>query len=375
MDKTVYRNFYVGSKIISGRYALETLSFELQQHDAIRPLCLIPETEKAAEKEIRKAMKSTVTVIGAVIVSRGNEEGLPEKIAETYCECRCDSLIVIAEPSLMCAAKSARLKLTIGKSASEIGDNINSGDITELPPQKTVPLFAVAVLSAEATYFPHELILGSKRILSSSLFATTIFIDPRVTKKSAACKEWRKAAAAALMTAVWALSDTGSHPASRACALSAVSQIREAVNIRSRAEQLRLICNAQIFSKTALLNSRPFVAVEILPLIPVSEEVRIGILKTTFKKELPQLPFSHEDLTQAVLTLCETSSFDNPSPENTKDVFTTAVADLLETLLPGTLTVDTEIWKRTKETFLPSFLNSTGIKNECLTFLQAQIGE
>lgn len=375
MNETVYRNFYIGSKILSGRYALETLSFELQQQDAVRPLCLIPETEKNVEKRIRKALKSTVTVIGAVILCRGNEEGLPEKIADAYREYRCDSLIVIAEPSLMCAVKSARLKLSTGKSAAEIGCTDDSGDITELPPQKAVPLFAVTVLSTEATYFPHELILNNKRILSPSLFANTIFIDPRVTKKSAARKEWRKPAAAALMTAVWALSDTKSHPAARACALSAIGQVWEAVCLRSRAEKTRLVCNAQVFSKTALINSRPFPEIEILSLIPVNDGARIGILRSVFEKSFSGLTFTYTDLIQAALTVCGNISSDNPTPDELEKIFAEAVFKLLALLLPEKQTTDPKIWKAAVDAVPLSYISRTSYKDKCVAFLQSQIGE
>lgn len=375
MNETVYRNFYVGSKIISGRYALETLSFELLQQNARRPLCLIPETEKAVAGTIRKALKSTVTVIGAVLICGRDESDLPEKIAEVYREQNCDSLIAVAEASLMCAVKSARLKLSAEKTAAEIGRTAAASEITELPPQQTVPLFAVAVPSVEATYYPHELNLGEKRILSPALFANTVFVDPRITKKASARKEWRKPAAAALMTAVWALSDMQSHPAARACALSAIGQVCEALTVRSRAEQTRLVCNAQIFSKTALINSRPFPAVELLPLIPVSEEVRIGILKTVFEKELTGLSFGYADLTQAVLTLCGTGPFDNSSPQTVKNSFTNAVSALLEKLFPGKPAAGSVIWKQTAEALPSSYLNDTDLKNECLAFLQSQIGE
>lgn len=375
MKETVYRNFYVGSKIISGRRALETLSFELLQQDAKRPLCLIPESEKTAAKTIRKALKSTVTVIGAVQVCRHDEADLPEKIAETYRKCACDSLIVVAEAQLMRAVKSAWLKLSVGKTADEIGKTATDTEITEMPPKKGIPLFAVSVPSVEATYFPNKLSLGKKRILSPVLFADTVFIDPRITKRSSVRKQWRLSAAASLMISVWALSDTLSHPAAKACALSAIGQIGEAVTTRSSAEQTRLICNAQIFSKTALLNSRPFAAVEILPLIPVSDETRIGILKSVFEKALPDFSFGHADLVQAVLTLCETADFDDSSPETVRKLFITAVSDLLEILSPGNTSVNTEIWTQTANAVSASYLNDTELKNECLAFPQSQIGE
>lgn len=375
MKETVYRNFYIGSKIISGRCALETLSFELLQQDAVRPLCLIPESEKNAAKTIRKALKSTVTVIGAVLICRRDETDLPEKIAEIYRKCACDSLIAVAEASLMRAVKSAWLKLSVGKTAGEIGQTAAVSEITELPPKKGIPLFAVSVPSVEATYFPNKLSLGEKCILSPVLFADTVFIDPRITKKSSARKQWRLSAAASLMISVWALSDTQSHPAAKACALSAIGQIGEALTTRSAAEQTRLICDAQIFSKTALLNSRPFAAVEILPLIPVSDENRIGILKSVFEKALPDFPFGHSDLVQAVLTFCETEAFDDSSPETVRKLFMTTVSNLLEILLPGKPSVSREIWNQTAKAVSASYLNNTELKNECLSFLQSQIGE
>lgn len=375
MNETVYRNFYVGSKIISGRCALEVLSFELLQQDARRPLCLVPEEEKTAAKTIRKALKSTVTVIGAILICRHDETGLPEKIAAAYLEHNCDSLVVVAEAALMYAAKSARLKLAVGKTAAEIAQTATGAEITELPKQKEIPLFAVSVPSVEITYLPHKLSLGEKRLFSPSLFADTVFIDPRITGKSSARRQWRKPAAAALMTAVWALSDTESHPAARACALSAIGQICEAQTERTSAERTRLICNAQIFAKTALLNSRPFAAVEILPLIPVSEETRIGILKAVFEKTLPELSFGHADLSQAVLTIGGPNSPDNPSAETAPNVFRAAVTALLENLLPGQTIAEPAVWKQTAAAVSASYLKDTELKNECLAFLQSQIGE
>lgn len=375
MKETVYRNFTIGSKMISGRSALSTLSFELLQHNAKRPLCLIPEAEAAAEKAIRNALKTTVTVIGAVVVCNGNEEALPQKIADAFTEFRCDSLVAVAEPSLMSAVKSARLKLATGKTAAETMEATDEKDLQRLPPQKRIPLFAVVVPTTKTTYFPNRLLLGNKRIQSPSLFADALFVDPKVTKKAAESDKWRKQAALALMSAVWVLSDTDSHPAARACALSAVEQFVEAVSLRSKAEKTRLICNAHLFSKTALVNARSIIEIELLPFMPLDDDKRLGCLKTVFVKSLPTISFAPADLIQAVLTLCANQPLESLSPETAKTFFDKAVTELLETLLPGNQIADSSIWQQTAEAVSQSYLYKTEEKEKYLQFLQSQIGD
>ena len=200
------RPFYSGSKIISGSGALDALSFELASVNAEKPLLIASDIERTAEKTVAKALKATAAVIGGICRLQSGEKNSAKTIAETFNRFGCDSLLAIGDADLINAVKAARVELSFGKAPAEI-------DFTQpAPPRRSVPFVSVAVLTPEIGPLPNELILDSGACITSPLFyPDTVFIDPRVTGKSAAVSKRSEIAAAASIFAVFALSDTQAH--------------------------------------------------------------------------------------------------------------------------------------------------------------------
>lgn len=322
------RPFYSGSKIISGRGALDTLSFELTGVNARKPLLIAAENERAAEKAVIRALKATVTVIGGICRCRNGEENPAKTIVRTFDSLGCDSLLAIGNADLINAVKTARVELSFGKAPAEI-------DFTQpAPPRRSVPFVSVAVLTPEIGPLPNELILDSGACITSPLFyPDTVFIDPRVTGKSAAVSKRSEIAAAAFIFAIFALSDAQSHPAARACARAALQQISEAAGTRSLPEQTRLIADARFLSKTALTGSRFVPEIAAAPFLDGGKNPA-ETLKMLFECAFPALSFAKDDLIHSLMNLVPDESAIAGDEQTLRREFEAAVLRLTERLLP-----------------------------------------
>ena len=241
------------------------------------------------------------------------------------------------------------------------------------PPRRSVPFVSVAVLTPEIGPLPNELILDSGACITSPLFyPDTVFIDPRVTGKSAAVSKRSEIAAAAFIFAVFALSDTQAHPAVRACAHSALRQVCEAIETRSRSGQTRLIANARFLSQIALTGVRFVPEIALLPFLTDGRNPT-ETLKTLFEAALPTLSFAKDDLSQIVIKLVP--NYNAGSGKQTlRSEFETALLRLTQRLMPNSAAPKpsrSELFKAF-EAVKKSALTAEQ-KNECLKILQIQM--
>ena len=361
------RPFYSGSKIISGSGALDALSFELASVNAEKPLLIASDIERTAEKTVAKALKATAAVIGGICRLQSGEKNSAKTIAETFNRFGCDSLLAIGDADLINAVKAARVELSFGKAPAEI-------DFTQpAPPRRSVPFVSVAVLTPEIGPLPNELILDSGACITSPLFyPDTVFIDPRVTGKSAAVSKRSEIAAAAFIFAIFALSDTQAHPAVRAYAHSALQQVCEAIETRSRSGQTRLIANARFLSQIALTGVRFVPEIALLPFLTDGRNPT-ETLKTLFEAALPTLSFAKDDLSQIVIKLVPNNNAGS-GKQTLRSEFETALLRLTQRLMPNSAAPKpsrSELFKAF-EAVKESALTAEQ-KNECLKILQIQM--
>ena len=226
-----YYEFQNSTKILSGKYALENITYELKGLGACRPILLSGRIlEKVGSlKKVINAIVSTGMEPGAIFtdIPADSSVEVVNRIGKTYKKAACDSIIAVGGGSIIDTAKG--LEMLISQEAEDL---LELQGCESMIRGKHIPFIAVPTTSGTGSETTLVAVIKNieksvkMEFISNYLLPDAAVLDPRMTEtlppKTAASTGFD-----ALCHAIEAFSCTQKNPLSDAYAATAIKLISE----------------------------------------------------------------------------------------------------------------------------------------------------
>lgn len=260
--KKKYYEFYNPVKIMSGEATLESISYELKQMGAKRPIVITDKgvVKAGLMKHIKKALGGTNTTIGALYDDTpiDSSSHVVNEVADIFRKKKCDSIIAVGGGSVIDTAKG--VNIMVSEDTDDLMKFLGINRLTK-PPKPFIVIPTTAGTGSEVTIAavirnPDK---GVKmNFVSPLLLPNVTMLDPRMTMTMPASIT-AGSGMDALTHAIEAYIDIQKNPVSDAHAVAAISLIRDnlmTVVKNGRDKNARMaMANAALLAGAAFSNS------------------------------------------------------------------------------------------------------------------------